>query len=35
MTEGLAVFDTHIRAGMESLTPLPNGKRHFENGAIL
>jgi len=35
MTEGFAVFDTHVRAGTESLTHLPNGKRHFENGAIL
>jgi integrase len=26
MTEGFAVFDTHMRAGMETLTPLPNGK---------
>ncbi|MGA8303696.1 MAG: hypothetical protein WA691_04330 [Thermoplasmata archaeon] len=35
MTEGFAVFDIHPRAGMETATPLPNGKRRFESGSIL
>ncbi len=29
MTEGFAVFDTHIRAGMESLTPPPQRQTAF------
>jgi integrase len=35
MTEGFAVFDTHIRAAMDPPFQTPNGKSCSENGAIL
>jgi|GEM_PF-3507379 len=35
MTEKFAVIDTHMRADMETPTPLPNGKRRFESRTIL